>query len=226
MLRLIPGALLFGAGLLLPTAAAAQDLTPPLPPLDERIAPFVVDARIAIPRFKPSAAVAGSLGVTEDDLPGRGLGLVVGAHGYPIRVRSFALGLGGELMLRARATSTIEPAVVVEDGPDGPTIVTRMTSISPQVSLNFGRRTGYSYLTGGFGLGSFTTELEDSPVGDAETRPKILNYGGGARWFTRRRLAFAIDLRFYKIGAQEPAAQRPAYPASTTMVFSAGISTR
>lgn len=224
MFRKVLGALLFGASLLVPTAAAAQDPTPPLPPMDDRIAPFVVDARITIPRFKASATVAESLGVTEEDLPGRGLGLIVGAHGYPVRVRSFALGLGGELMLRARATKTMAPAV--EDGPDGPTVVTRMTSISPQVSLNFGRRNGYSYLTGGFGLGSFTTEREDDPVGDAEGRPKVLNYGGGARWFTRQHLAFAIDLRFYKLGAQEEATERPAYPASTTMVFSLGISTR
>ena len=219
-----PAALLFGACLLLPTLAAAQDPAPPLEPIDDRIAPFVVDARITMPRFKSSGAVAESLGVTTEDLPGGGLGLVIGGQVYPVRVRSFAFGIGGELLLRARASKTIPPTI--EDGPDGPTVVTRMTSISPQVSLNFGRRNGYSYLTGGFGLGSFTTELEDSPVGDAESRPKILNYGGGARWFLRKHLAFALDLRFYKIGAQEPAVERPAYPASTTLVFSAGISSR
>lgn len=217
-------ALLFGACLFLPATVKAQDPAPTLPPIDDRIASFVVDARITIPRFKGSATVADSLGVTQEDLPGRGLGLIVGAHGYPVRVRSFALGIGGEIMLRARASTTIEPAV--KDGPDGPTIVTRMSSISPQVSMNFGRRNGYSYLTGGYGLGSFTTELDDTPVGDAETRPKVLNYGAGARWFTRKHLAFALDLRFYKMGAQEAATERPAYPASTTMVFSAGMSTR
>lgn len=221
---MIPAALLFGACVFLPRAAAAQDPTPPLDPIDDRIAPFVVDARITMPRFKGSAAVAQSLGVTEADLPGRGLGLVVGGHVYPVRARSLALGIGAEVMVRSRAGKTIGPAI--EDGPDGPTIVTRMTSISPQVSLNFGRRNGYSYLTAGYGLGSFTTELEESPVGDAETRPKIMNYGAGARWFLRKHLAFALDLRFYKIGAQEAAVERPAYPASTTMMFSAGISSR
>lgn len=217
-------ALLFGACLCSSTAAAAQDPAPPLPPIDDRIAPFVVDARITMPRFKSSATVAGSLGVPESYLPTRGLGLVVGGHFYPLRRRAVALGIGGEVLLRARGSRTIAPAI--EDGPDGPTVVTRMTAVSPQVSLNFGRRNGYSYLTGGYGLGSFTTELEDSPVGDAETRPTIMNYGAGARWFTKKHLAFAIDLRFYKIGAQEAAVERPGYPASTTMVFSAGISTR
>ena len=224
MLRLTIAALLFGACLSLPAMAAAQDPAPPLAPIDDRIGPFVADARITMPRFKGSASVAASLGVTEDDLPGRGLGLVVGAHFYPVRGRVVALGLGAEFLLRARAASTIDPAV--EDGPDGPTVVTRMTSLSPQVSLNFGRRNGYSYLTGGIGLGSFTTEIEDSPVADAESRPRVWNYGGGARWFTRKHLAFTLDLRFYKMGAQEAAVERPAYPASSTMVFSAGISTR
>jgi len=217
-------ALLFGACLSLPAILAAQDQPPAIAPIDDRIAPFVADARITMPRFKGSASVATSLGVTEDDLPGRGLGLVVGAHFYPARGRSVSLGIGGELLLRARGSSTIPPAV--EDGPDGPTVVTRMTSISPQISLNFGRRNGYSYLTGGLGVGSFTTELEDSPVEEAETRPRVMNYGGGARWFVKKHLAFALDLRFYKIGAQEAAVERPAYPATTMMVFSAGISTR
>ena len=225
-------ALLFGACLSLPAVAAAQDPAPataqdPAPaiaPIDDRIGPFVVDVRIAMPRFKKSATVAESLDVTEADLPTRGLGLVAGAHFYPVRGRSVALGVGGDIVLRGRGSRTIAPAI--EDGPDGPTVVTRMASISPQVSLNFGRRNGYSYLTGGWGLGSFTTELEDSPVEDAESRLRVMNYGGGARWFTRKHLAFSLDLRFYKLGAQEAAIERPAYPATTMMVFSAGISTR
>lgn len=224
MPRLTLVALLFGACLSLPVIATAQNQAPPIAPIDDRIGPFVADARITMPRFKGSAAVAESLGVTEPDLPTRGFGLIVGAHFYPVRGRSVALGIGGEILLRARGSRTIKPAV--EDGPDGPTVVTRMTAITPQVSLNFGRKNGYSYLTGGLGLGSFTTELEDSPVGDAETRPRVMNYGGGARWFTRKHLAFSLDLRFYKMGAQEAAVERPPYPATTMMVFSAGISTR
>ncbi len=168
--------------------------------------------------------MAESLGVTEDDLPGRGLGLIVGAHVYPVRGRSVALGLGGEVLLRARGSNTVAPAV--EGGVDGPTVVTRMSAISPQVSLNFGRRDGYSYLSGGIGWGSFTTELEDNPVGDAESNPRVITYGAGARWFTAKHLAVSLDIRFYKMNAQELSDDRPAYPASTMMMFSAGISTR
>ena len=217
-------ALLFGACLALPAIAAAQDPAPPPPLLEEPIGPFVVDARITMARFKAAPSVAESLGVAAADLPTRGLGLVVGGHFYPVRGRAFALGVGGEVLVRARGSRTIAP--VVEDGPDGPTVITRITAISPQVSLNFGRRTGYSYLSGGIGWGSFTTELKDSPVAIAETRPRVINYGGGARWFTSQHLAFSLDLRFYKMGVQQVAVQRPAYPAATMMVFSAGISSR
>lgn len=217
-------ALLFGACSFVTVTAVAQDPAPPLAPPDDRIAPFVVDARIAMPRLKGSDAVAQSLGVAEGDLPTRGFGLVLGGHFYPVRGRSLALGIGGEVLLRARGSKTIAPAV--EDGPDGPTIVTRVSAITPQVSLNFGRRNGYSYLTGGIGVGSLTTELEDSPVADADTRPRVLNYGGGARWFIKKHLAFNLDLRFYKIGAQEAGVERPTYPATTMMAFSAGISSR
>ena len=220
-------ALLLCASLLFPPASAAQE---PIPaptdpaPIEEPIGPFVVDARIGMARFKGAASVAQGLGVGTGDLPTRGFGLIVGGHFYPVRGRTFALGLGGELLLRARGARTIAPTV--EDGPDGPTVVTRMTAVSPQVSLNFGRRNGYSYLSGGLGWGAFTIELEDTPVADAETRPRVINYGGGARWFTSRHLAFSLDVRLYKMGVQEAAVGRPAYPAATRMVFSAGIAAR
>jgi hypothetical protein len=204
--------------------AHAQD-APAVPPLlDEPIAPFVFDARGTFARFKELPATAAALGVQPTDLPSRGLGLVVGAHLYPIRTRGFALGLGGELLLRARGSNTIAPEV--EEGPDGPTVVTRMTALSPQVSLNFGKRNGWSYLSGGVGWASFTTELEEAPVGDAESRPVTINYGGGARWFAKKHLAFSLDLRFYAIRAQEATLTRPPFPSMTVMVFSAGISAR
>jgi hypothetical protein len=208
----------------LPVPAHGQD-PPPVPPLLEQpIAPFVVDARGVLARFKQLPATASALGIEATDLPTRGLGLVVGAHLYPVRKRGFALGVGGELLLRARGSRTIAPAV--EGGPDGPAVVTRMTALSPQVSLNFGKRDGWSYLSGGLGWASFTTELDDDPFEDPESRPRTINYGGGARWFAKKHLAFSLDLRFYAISPQEATGARPAFPRMTVMLFSAGVSTR
>jgi hypothetical protein len=222
MPRLIRAAL--GVALVLvATPVLAQDPVPP-PLFEEPIGPFVVDARGTLARFKANTSTAAALGVDPAELPARGLGLLVGAHVYPLRRPRFALGIGGELLVRARAAHTIDP--VTEDGPDGPTIVTRMTAVSPQVSLNFGKRTGWSYVSGGIGWGSLTTEIDETPFDDAETRPRTINYGGGARWFAQKHLAFSLDLRFYAIAPQAATAARPAFPRTTVMVFSAGVSTR
>lgn len=210
--------------LLFTVPARAQEAAsaPGLP--TEPIAPFVFDARGTFARFKELPTVATDLGVNSTDLPTRGLGLVVGAHLYPVRRQNFALGLGGELLLRARGSKTVAPTV--EGGPDGPTVVTRMTALSPQVSLNFGKRDGWSYLSGGIGWASLTSELSASPLDEAESRPRAINYGGGARWFAKEHLAFSLDLRFHAISAQEATTTRPGYPRMTVMIFSAGISAR
>jgi hypothetical protein len=223
MPRLTRAALYFGALICLAAPAHAQDPVPQ-PIFEEPIAPAVFDARGVFARFKENPEIASVLGVEPTELPTRGLGLVIGAHVYPLRKPRFAVGLGGELLLRARGSRTIAPTT--EDGPDGPTVVTRMTALSPQLSLNFGRRDGWSYLSGGFGWASFTTELEDTPFDGPESRPTAINYGGGARWFTNKHVAFSLDLRFYSIRAQEAATGRPAFPSLRVMVFSAGISAR
>ena len=217
----VPGLALF---LLFAVPARAQEIPPVAGLPTEAIAPFVFDARGTFARFKELPTVAADLGVDPTDLPTRGLGLVVGAHLYPVRQRNFALGIGGELLLRARGTNTVAPTV--EGGPDGPTVETRMTAVSPQVSLNFGKRDGWSYLSGGIGWASITSELSGMPLEDAESRPRAINYGGGARWFIKEHLAFSLDLRFYAISAQEATATRPGYPRVTVMIFSAGISAR
>lgn len=193
--------------------------------LREPPGPVAVDARIALPRFKEDVSVASALGVDSATLPGSGLGLVFGAHWYPVRARAVTLGIGGEVLV-SRGSGAPE-AAGDDTGPTpapGPEVTTRFSSVSPQVSLNFGTDRGWSYLTGGFGWGSFRTELADSPVASAEARPRVFNYGGGARWFAKDHLAFAIDLRFYAVAAQEAADGRPAYASGTLMVFSAGVS--
>jgi hypothetical protein len=215
--------------LLTGATAAAQDLPPVAPPPQplrtEPIGPFVFDARGVMANLKPSNLIAANVGRAEaTDLPGRGFGLAVGAHVYPLRRERFALGLGAEFLLRARGSKTIPP--VSETAPEGPTIVTRMTAFAPQVSLNFGKRDGWSYVSAGLGPASIVTELEDDPFADAESSPRAINYGGGARWFAKKHLAFTFDVRFYKIAAQEASTGRPAYPALTVTVLSAGVSLR
>ena len=156
-------------------------------------------------------------------MPSRGLGLAAGVHVYPARKGRVALGIGGEWLV-SRGSKTLDPEE--EGGVSGPTVTTRFSALSPQVSLNFGGRDGWSYVSGGIGWVKFTTELEDAPVADAPGRTRALNYGGGARWFAKEHIAFTFDLRFYRIDAQEASTGRPAYGGRRMMVFSAGMSVK
>ena len=92
--------------------AQEQDPVPPPQPLQsEPIGFFVFDARGVMANLKPTPLIAANVGRTEPtDLPGRGFGLAVGAHVYPIRGRRFALGVGADVLLRARGSNTIEAA--------------------------------------------------------------------------------------------------------------------
>jgi hypothetical protein len=101
-----------------------------------------------------------------------------------------------------------------------------MTAITPQVSLNFGKRNGWSYVSGGIGWASHASELQEDPFADSDSRRTAINYGGGARWFATPHVAFTFDLRFYAIGAQEATTLRPAVAKTTVMVVSAGIGLR
>jgi hypothetical protein len=188
----------------------------------EPIGRFAVDARVALPRFPEDATTATALNVTTDNLPSRGLGLATGVTLYPVRFGRVALGVGGEWLIFSRGSKTLDPET--EGGASGPTVTTRFSVLSPQVSLNFGGRDGWSYLSGGIGWATFTTELEASPVADADGRTRATNYGGGARWFAKAHLAFTFDLRFYRVDPQDAAPGRPAYDGRRMMVFSAGVS--
>ena len=205
---LVPLTMILG----LAAPAAAQNSEP--------IGLFAGDVRIALPGFKQEGSIATGLGVQTLDLPTRGLGLVFGAHIYPARRGVITLGLGAELMRSGRSRTAEAPAT---GGATDRTVHTSFWAFSPQLSLNFGSRQGWSYISGGLGWGRFTTELEASPLPDAEGRLRTINYGGGARWFVNEHVALSLDLRFYAINAQEASLGRPAFPRSTIVAFNVGV---
>jgi len=197
-----------------PVTAGAQQM--PAPP-----GPFAIDARGSLVRLKPNGATAGAIGVPESSLPGLGLGVDLGAHWYVLRSRRITLGVGASVLVsRGRKTPTDE-----EGQPTGPTMETRFISIAPQVSLNFGTSRGWSYLSGGLGRSVYDTRLAETPV-DNDRKARTINYGGGARWFVRPHLAFALDLRFYAVGGQEATTSLVATAPATLMVFSLGVAVK
>jgi len=196
--------------------APASPPAPAPPPIGR----FVVDVRAAFPKFKQDPNVASDLGVTAENLPRRTVGLVAGAHWYPTRFGLVTLGVGGEIVV-AHAGKTLPPASATAN--PGPTVNTRFSSLSPQISFNFGAREGWSYISGGLGRSGYTVERADKPLPDAESGVKTINYGGGARWFSKRHIGVSLDLRFYAVNPQLATATRPAYPRMTLMVMNGGI---
>lgn len=190
----------------------------------EPIGPYAVDLRGAFARFKEDAAVAETIAVAPSNLPTRGLGLAAGAHWYPFRLRRVTFGLGGELVW-ARDSRTAEQTTGTTTTA-GPTVTTRFSALSPHLSLNFGGRDGWSYVSGGLGWASLSAERSDEPLPGDPERARMSHYGAGARWFTGPRLAFTFDLRFYAIDAVPAAGGRPAFPRNRMMVISAGASFR
>ena len=189
--------------------AAAQDPPPP-------IGPFVLDVRGTVPRFKADVQTADSRGLILGELPGAGLGVDAGAHVYVFTWKAMTVGLGAQVTL-ARSHAT-------PPGGSGLRAVTeRFTSLTPQLSLNFGSGNGWSYLSGGIGPCSWTIVPDGAQEAAADQeRLRTVNYGGGARWFIKRHVAFTVDVRFHQIDPGTPFAGRAGSPRTTFIVIGAG----
>lgn len=190
------------------------------------ISRFVVDARGSLARFKQDTGVSQGLGVDASTLPTRGLGITIGAHLYPLRSRRVTFGVGVEYARAGDSKTTTITDQQTNEKVEGPTLTTRFTSVAPQLSINFGRDEGWSYLSAGIGRARITTENEAQPLTDTADRTQVINYGGGARWFNTPRMAFTFDIRWYAISPREATTTVPAYPRAKFMVLSAGVAFR
>jgi hypothetical protein len=189
----------------------------------EPIPSFAVDIRAAFARHKAEPSVATDLGVTPANLPSRSLGLVGGVHAYPLHSKKVTLGLGGNVVL-ARGSATLDVVdATTKVTTKSPTVRRHFTAVSPEISLNFGHRNGWSYVSGGlFGLSKLYLDRADAPAAAAPYR-KTLNYGGGARWFTTDHMAFSVDFRWYSVAEQLATAGVIAQPRTTLLVLSGGL---
>ena len=200
--------------LLAAARAAAQDPPPPIPRV-------VVDLRGSFPRFPSTSELAASRGLDEAELPGAGLGLDAGIHLSVLKWKAVTFGLGG-LVTLGRSHSS---AVNEENQPIRREVTERFTSLTPQLSLNFGTGDGWSYISGGIGRSTWTVVPEGEPLqfGDEE-RLRTINYGGGARWFIKRHVAFTFDVRFHDRDPGAPHDGVPGTPRTRLIVMGAGMS--
>ena len=84
-------------------------------------------------------------------------------------------------------------------------------------------------VTSAAGIGTSTWSVV--PDGEQPQAPdtehlETINYGGGARWFIKRHLAFSFDVRFYAINPTTPLPGRPAGPRTTLLSIGGGISVK
>jgi hypothetical protein len=200
-------------------AAFAQEPPPPLPRV-------VIDLQGLVPVFPNDAQqLADSrpadqtrpLSVSE--LPGAGVGGRAGLHLYLVKYKGITVGIGGEAMRGSSGSTPVDPTsglVAVDE---------RLTTLSSQLSLNFGSGHGWSYLSGGLGRAQWSLHPSGAAetIADTEWLPAA-NYGGGARWFAKRHLAFSLDLRLYEIQPGTSFAGRPGSPRTRLFVVGAGIS--
>jgi hypothetical protein len=198
--------------------AEAQDAPPP-------IGPFVVDLHGVVPRFGNDPTLAESRALTQADLPGSGIGISADAQVYFLRFRSITIGVGGGLTIGRSPMPILSGQPAPSSGLRA--VTETLTSILSELSLNFGDGNGWSYLSGGIGTSTWSIVPEGAqPLAVDDERRKTINYGGGARWFAKKHLAFSLDVRFYEIAAGTGQLALPASPRTRLLVIGAGISVR
>jgi hypothetical protein len=207
------------AGALLITCAAPALAQAPPP----KIGPFVVDLHGLFVKFPNTQALGDSRGLDPTQLPGAGFGGGVGLHLYLLKWKQVTFGIGGEVVgLRAHKVPTAD---VLTSGL--PAVTEKFLSASPQLSFNFGGMNGWSYISGGVGLSQWSIVADGAESQDADIeRLRTFNYGGGARWFVKKHLAFSFDVRFYTIDPGTPAFGFAGSPRSSLTVIGAGVSVK
>jgi hypothetical protein len=200
---------------LTPRRARAQDEPPP------PIGPFVMDLHGIAPGFPDNPQLAESRGMLASELPGRGLGIYAAAHFYPFKWKAVTFGLGADLtMVRAHQDAVVSDGVQI-----GRATTEEFVNGSGQLSFNFGKGDGWSYISGGYGPGQWSLVPDGDPPTDLDLEIQwMANYGAGARWFFKRHVAFSFDVRIYAIVPKSSLPGYPPPPRTNLFSIGAGIS--
>ena len=151
------------------------------------------------------------------------LGIDAGVHLSVLKWKAVTFGLGGLVTLGRSRSSAFN----VENQPIRRAVTERFTSMTPQLSFNFGTGDGWSYISGGIGRSTWSVVPEGGPLQPVDEEGlRTINYGGGARWFLTHRVAFSLDLRFYAINPSTPVpgSNLPTSPRTTLLMFGGGVS--
>ena len=166
-------------------------------------------------------------------LPGRAWGVAGGATVYPVKLGVMTLGLGVAMhtgkSTSSALTSTTGTGSAEVTKPTTTTVTTQITSLLPQLSINFGHQLGWSYLSAGYGRSKVASSAEAFGTALAQTVPDAwnaaINFGGGAKWFMKPHLGAGFDVRFTKLSSRAATAAQPVFGKRTQMItLSVGIS--
>jgi outer membrane protein W len=152
-----------------------------------------------------------------------------------MRLGIVTFGLGATIMVARGKGDPSEVVIATTTGGSTvtgeatlPAVTTKMTSLVPQLSLNFGRRFGWSYVSAGYG----PTRI-DSRAAAVGTLPAVsapdqwnpaLNFGGGARWFMKRHIGASFDVRFTKLSSRASTATAAGAKRTQIVSLLVGIS--
>lgn len=196
----------------------------------ERLPWFAIDlhaATVGLPQAEGWVPVV-SAGT---ELPGRAWGAGMGGTVYPLRLGIMTVGVGASFTT-ARGNSE---SLTITSGSGStattrvtPSVRTSITNLAPQLSINFGQRLGWSYLSAGLGRSKVTSSADAVGATPGIVVPdswnSALNFGGGARWFMKPRLGAGFDVRFVKLASRSATATLPAAKRTQMWSIGAGIS--
>ena len=167
----------------------------------------------------------------DTQLPGRAWGAAVGGTVYPFRLGLVTFGVGASLTAAKGKSESL--TIVTGSGATAttsvtPVVRTGITNLAPQLSINFGHRFGWSYLSAGLGSSKVTSSADavgtTPAIEVAEAWNSALNFGGGAKWFMKPHLGAGFDVRFVKLGSRSPTETLPAATRTQMWNISVGIS--
>jgi hypothetical protein len=200
--------------------------------------PYVVDVHAGLGALPGSAVLFPPLpsGTT---IPAAGLAVNAGGHVYLISIGPARIGIGASVVRASGRTSPPQATgttagTTAASLPARPHVETRITAVAPQLSLNFGTSDGWSYISAGIGRAKARAATSAFATGSGTdaviTDPSVVsgslravNFGGGARWFTKRHVAISFDVRFHQVS---DAGGEVAIPRTTLTVVTAGFSFR
>lgn len=204
--------------------------TPAIAQNSERLPWFVVDAHAATVGLPQAEGWVPDV-AADSVFPGRNWGLNVGGTVYPFKLGLMTVGAGAALITGKGTGESL--AVVSGSGANAatrvtPVIHTSITSLVPQLSINFGRKLGWSYLSAGLGRSKVTSSSDSigsTPGFDVPSAwNSALNFGGGARWFMKEHLGASFDVRFVKLSSRPATGALPSAKRTQMWNISAGIS--